>query len=78
MDAVLRRRAISAARPKKSGIYMTPTYGNTLMGLACSKPVTAAEGYKIIVLRAAAAGRASKWSISTTPIASSATAKRAA
>ena len=30
-----------------SGIYMTPTYGNTLMGLACSKPVTAAEGYKI-------------------------------
>jgi hypothetical protein len=29
------------------GIYMTPTYGNTLMGLACSKPVTAAEGYKI-------------------------------
>ena len=26
---------------------MTPTYGNTLMGLACSKPVTAAEGYKI-------------------------------
>ena len=29
------------------GVYMTPTYGNTLMGLACSKPVTAAEGYKI-------------------------------
>src|SRR5260370_20901 len=29
------------------GIYMTPTYGNTLMGLACSKPVTAEEGYKI-------------------------------
>jgi phenylacetate-coenzyme A ligase PaaK-like adenylate-forming protein len=33
--------------PEQSGIYMTPTYGNTLMGLACSKPVTAAEGYKI-------------------------------
>jgi hypothetical protein len=33
--------------PDQSGIYMTPTYGNTLMGLACSKPVTAAEGYKI-------------------------------
>jgi phenylacetate-coenzyme A ligase PaaK-like adenylate-forming protein len=33
--------------PETSGIYMTPTYGNTLMGLACSKPVTAAEGYKI-------------------------------
>ena len=26
---------------------MTPTYGNTLMGLACSKPITAAEKYKI-------------------------------
>jgi phenylacetate-coenzyme A ligase PaaK-like adenylate-forming protein len=33
--------------PEVSGIYMTPTYGNTLMGLACSKPVTSAEGYKI-------------------------------
>jgi hypothetical protein len=30
-----------------SGVYITPTYGNTLMGLACSKPVTAADGYKI-------------------------------
>lgn len=29
------------------GVYMTPTYGNTLMGLACSKPVTAQDGYKI-------------------------------
>jgi len=28
-------------------VYMTPTYGNTLMGLACSKPPTAEEGYKI-------------------------------
>jgi phenylacetate-coenzyme A ligase PaaK-like adenylate-forming protein len=33
--------------PEQSGIYMTPTYGNTLMGLACSKPVGAADGYKI-------------------------------
>jgi phenylacetate-coenzyme A ligase PaaK-like adenylate-forming protein len=33
--------------PEKSGIYMTPTYGNTLMGLACSAPVTAENGYKI-------------------------------
>ena len=33
--------------PEVSGIYMTPTYGNTLMGLACSAPVTAADGYKI-------------------------------
>ncbi|MFN0016617.1 MAG: hypothetical protein ACKVP0_00060 [Pirellulaceae bacterium] len=33
--------------PAESGIYMTPTYGNTLMGLACSKPVGAADGYKI-------------------------------
>jgi hypothetical protein len=29
------------------GVYMTPTYGNTLMGLAASKPVRAEEGYKI-------------------------------
>ena len=29
------------------GVYMTPTYGNTLMGLACSKPVTPEDGYKI-------------------------------
>jgi phenylacetate-coenzyme A ligase PaaK-like adenylate-forming protein len=28
-------------------VYMTPTYGNTLMGLACSKPVTKEDGYKI-------------------------------
>jgi hypothetical protein len=28
-------------------VYMTPTYGNTLMGLACSKPVGPEEGYKI-------------------------------
>jgi phenylacetate-coenzyme A ligase PaaK-like adenylate-forming protein len=33
--------------PEQSGIYMTPTYGNTLMGLACSKPVSAADDYKI-------------------------------
>ena len=33
--------------PEEGGVYMTPTYGNTLMGLACSKPVTAAERYKI-------------------------------
>jgi phenylacetate-coenzyme A ligase PaaK-like adenylate-forming protein len=29
------------------GVYMTPTYGNTLMGLACSKPVGPDDGYKI-------------------------------
>jgi len=29
------------------GVFMTPTYGNTLMGLACSKPVSAQDGYKI-------------------------------
>jgi phenylacetate-coenzyme A ligase PaaK-like adenylate-forming protein len=33
--------------PEESGVYMTPTYGNTLMGLACGKPVSAADGYKI-------------------------------
>jgi phenylacetate-coenzyme A ligase PaaK-like adenylate-forming protein len=31
----------------QGGVYMTPTYGNTLMGLACSKPINAADGYKI-------------------------------
>lgn len=29
------------------GVYLTPTYGNTLMGLACSKPVGPKDGYKI-------------------------------
>ena len=29
------------------GVYMTPTYGNTLMGLACSKPISAEDEYKI-------------------------------
>jgi phenylacetate-coenzyme A ligase PaaK-like adenylate-forming protein len=29
------------------GVYLTPTYGNTLMGLACSKPVKSEDGYKI-------------------------------
>ena len=33
--------------PEESGVYMTPTYGNTLMGLACSKPVTSEDQYKI-------------------------------
>ncbi len=33
--------------PEKSGIYMTPTYGNTLMGLAASGPCNAANDYKI-------------------------------
>ena len=29
------------------GIYIAPTYGNTLMGLAASDMPTAADGYKI-------------------------------
>ncbi|REJ70695.1 MAG: hypothetical protein DWQ31_00080 [Planctomycetota bacterium] len=33
--------------PSEGGVYMTPTYGNTLMGLACSRPVTPEENYKI-------------------------------
>ncbi|WP_145366056.1 hypothetical protein [Stratiformator vulcanicus] len=28
-------------------VYITPTYGNTLMGLACGKPFDPAENYKI-------------------------------
>ncbi|MBX3433936.1 MAG: hypothetical protein KF847_11490 [Pirellulales bacterium] len=33
--------------PEVSGVYMTPTYGNTLMGLACSEPIAKENGYKI-------------------------------
>lgn len=29
------------------GAYLAPTYGNTLMGLACHKPLTPADGWKI-------------------------------
>ena len=29
------------------GVYITPTYGNTLMGLAASRPVRPDDGYKI-------------------------------
>lgn len=29
------------------GAYMAPTYGNTLMGLACHKPLSAEDGWKI-------------------------------
>jgi hypothetical protein len=28
-------------------VYMTPTYGNTLMGLACSRPIGPEDGFKI-------------------------------
>ena len=47
------------------GVYITPTYGNTLMGLACSKPVRPAEGYKITYY-ARSRGPRSKWSNSIT------------
>jgi hypothetical protein len=30
------------------GVYFAPTYGNTLMGLACHKPLTAENGYAIV------------------------------
>ena len=33
--------------PEQSGVYMTPTYGNTLMGLACSRPITDQDNYTI-------------------------------
>jgi hypothetical protein len=33
--------------PEESGVYMTPTYGNTLMGLACSDPNFAKNNYSI-------------------------------
>ena len=31
----------------EGAVYMTPTYGNTLMGLACSKPIGPHDGFKI-------------------------------
>ena len=40
------------------GIFMTPTYGNTLMGLAASRPVTARRGLQDQLLRAATTSRA--------------------
>ena len=33
--------------PDEPPVYMTPTYGNTLMGLACSRPFDLADNYKI-------------------------------
>ena len=33
--------------PSAPPVFMTPTYGNTLMGLACSKPFDPVENYKI-------------------------------
>ena len=62
--------------PEVSGVYMTPTYGNTLMGLACSKPVTAAEQYKISYY-APSRGPPPKSFRLTTMTRSSATARRA-
>ncbi len=32
---------------EESGVYMTPTYGNTLMGLACSRPIGPHDDYTI-------------------------------
>ena len=39
------------------GVYMTPTYGNTLMGLAASAPIRSAQQLQNHLLRAAAACR---------------------
>ena len=39
------------------GVYMTPTYGNTLMGLAAERAERPAEELQDHLLRAAAAGR---------------------
>ncbi|MFN0056478.1 MAG: hypothetical protein ACKV0T_30390 [Planctomycetales bacterium] len=33
--------------PSGAPVFMTPTYGNTLMGLACGKPFDPADNYKI-------------------------------
>jgi phenylacetate-coenzyme A ligase PaaK-like adenylate-forming protein len=41
------RFAVEELLGGQGGVYMTPTYGNTLMGLACSKPIGPEDGYKI-------------------------------
>lgn len=43
MDELLRDPNDPASAP----VFMTPTYGNTLMGLACGKPFDPADNYKI-------------------------------
>jgi len=43
MEELLRDPADPASEP----VYMTPTYGNTLMGLACGKPFDPRDNYKI-------------------------------
>ena len=43
MDELLR----DPDNPSSGPVFMTPTYGNTLMGLACGKPFDPADNYKI-------------------------------
>lgn len=43
MDELLR----DPSDPSGAPVFMTPTYGNTLMGLACGKPFDPADNYKI-------------------------------
>ncbi len=47
-------------------VYIAPTYGNTLMGLAASDMPTAGGRLQDRLLRPAAAGRGRRWSTSTT------------
>ncbi len=53
------RRSGPASPPRSfsDGVYMTPTYGNTLMGLACSEAGHGGRRLQDHLLRAAAAGR---------------------
>ena len=60
------------------GVYMTPTYGNTLMGLACSQAGHGRRRTTRSVLRPAAAGRDRGRRFQRLRPASSATARRAA
>ncbi len=59
------------------GIYIAPTYGNTLMGLAAAEMPTAADELQDRLLRPAAAGRRPRSSISTTTTRWSTTARKA-
>ena len=64
--------------PEQSGIYMTPTYGNTLMGLACSEARHRRRRLQDQLLRPAAAGRGRGRRFRRLRSRSSPTAKRAA
>ncbi len=62
--------------PEESGVYMTPTYGNTLMGLACSRTHHGGRRLHDLLLRSSASSRHGGRCVSTITLARWTTAKR--